>query len=713
MSRTRLAGSAFLLIGVTLALSPADETRQDAVEALARSVTIYRDVYGVPHIYGPSDESVVFGTAYAQAEDNFWQVEDNFIRSLGRASEIYGEERLLDDYLARALEIPERSRREYERALPRLRALYDAYAAGFNYYLSNHPQTELQLLERIEPWHTLALIRFKYHHNEYIGYAGLRRRGTELLLEQMKGERPTGSNQWAIGPGRSASGHAMLLINPHVSFFGLSQYTEVHLHSEEGLVFSGLSRFGFMLPYMGHNERLGWAYTDNYSDIGDVYVEHFDDPGRPLHYRYGDGHREATQWQESIGVRTAAGVESRTFTLRKTHHGPIVAADPAGRPLAVRLAKLDEGGWFEQWYEMARARSLEEFRAALRRLAVPYMNTLYADRDGNIYYVYNAAVPRRAPEFDWQRPVDGADPRTEWDGYHALDELPQVLNPAAGYLENCNSSPFHVTAGLELERRDYPPYMIGPETDNPRSRASRRVLESRESISFDEFASAVWDRRLSAAETMVPALVGEWEQLRSEDAALAAKLEEPVRLLDGWDYVSTVDSRATTLFVLWAERLTRSPAAERARDRAGVRALEAVVDSLQAAWGSWRVAWGELNRMQRPDASGARPFDDALPSLPVAGAPGWLGSVFTFSASVPEGQRRRYGVHGNSFVKVVEFGPQARARSILTFGQSGDPESPHYFDQAPLYSRMQFKPAWFTRQEVEANAERVYRPGSE
>ncbi len=690
-----------------------EQALQQESEALASSLTIYRDTYGVPHIYGPTDASVVFGAAYAQAEDNFWQVEDNFVRSIGRASEIYGEETLLDDYLARALEIPGRSQAEYEAASPRMRTLYDAYAAGFNYYLSKHPETTPRLLERIEPWYTLALIRFKYHHNEYIGYAGLRRSDTRLFFEEQQGERPTGSNEWAVAPSRSASGHAMLLINPHVSFFGLAQFTEVHLASDEGLVFSGPTRYGYMLPYYGHNEHLGWAYTDNYSDIGDVYIEYFDDPDHPLRYRYGDGYREAVEWEEVIGVKTDEGIEERRFTLRKTHHGPIVAADTEGRPLAVRLTKLAEGGWFEQWYEMQLAESLDEFRAALSRLAVPYMNTMYADGDGNIYYVYNAAVPRRAPEFDWRRPVDGSDPRTEWDGYHTLDELPQVLNPVSGYLQNCNSSPLTATTGIELRREDFPPYMVGPETDNWRAQSSRRVLAGREKFDFDGFAQAVWDTRLSAAESMVPDILHEWELLRSADPALAEALAEPVGALRDWDYVSTIDSWSTTLFVLWAERFNRlrGQAGEERWPR--LRALEAVIDTLEADWGTWQVPWGELNRLQRPDASGQVPFDDDAPSLPVAGAPGWLGSVFTYTSFTAPDQRRRYGVHGNSIVKVIEFGPQVRARSLLTFGQSGDPDSPHYFDQAPLYSRKQFKPSWFGRDEIEASAERVYSPGSE
>ncbi len=718
-------------------------------QALADAVTIYRDEFGVPHIYGPTDESVVFGAAYAQAEDNWWQVEDNFVRSLGRGSELYGQETLLDDYLARALEIPRLSLAEYERAPAEMRALYDAYAAGFNFFLESRPDVERRLLDRVEPWHTLALIRFKYHHNEYIGYAGLRREDSQEVLNGNRvrdeirteaggtssalpslafrnapavgGERPVGSNEWALAGSRTASGYPMLLINPHVPFFGLSQYTEVHLESEEGLVFSGLSRFGFMLPYMGHNERLGWAYTDNYSDIGDLYLEWID--WADSTYRYGDETRELAVWVDTIGVREGDRVEPRAYRFYKTHHGPILGVrgpddgppEVAGftaplRPLAVRLTKLEEGEWYRQWYEMMRARSLDEWRTAVARLAVPYMNTMYADADGNILYIYNAAIPRRSPDYDWSRPVDGSDPGTEWDGYHALDELPQFLNPETGYLQNTNSNPFTATEGLADTRDQLPPYLVGRETDNARARSSRRLLADLRDATLADFERAALDTRLFAAEEMLAELFAEVARLEEEDPDRAAPLREPVEALRAWDGVSAIESEATTLFVSWAERWDGASRGEPV-EWAAVRALERALTALERDWGSWRVAWGEANRVQRPDASGRVPFDDARPSLPVPGAPGWLGSVFTFHTRRAPAGKRGYGVHGNSFVKVVELGPQIRARSVLTFGQSGHPQSPHYFDQAPIYAAPGLKPAWFARDSVEAHAARVYSPG--
>src|SRR5262245_34337331 len=498
--------SRFLLLALLIVM-PAQATE----DSFARSVTIYRDTYGVPHVYGPTDASVTFGLAYAQAEDNFAHLEDNFIRALGRAAEVHGEEALADDQLARALEIPRLAREEYERATKPMRDLYDAYAAGLNRYLAKHPDVKPQLLQKMEPWYPLALLRFKYDQGEFVGYAGLNPGDLRVAVKEPFSEPPQGSNAWAVAPARSAAGHAMLLINPHVPFYGPAQYYEAHVHSDEGLNFSGVGRYGLPFLYMGHNEVLGWTHTDNYSDIGDLYAETFDGPADPLAYRYGEGHRQAVRWTEEIRVKTASGVEARRFAFRKTHHGPIVS-EHEGKPVAIRLAKMEEGGWLDQWYEMSRARSLAEFKAALRRGAIPYMNITYADREGNIFYVYNGAVPRRSAQFDWRRPVDGSDPRTEWQGYHAFDELPQLTNPASGFVQNCNSTPCATTSSGNPVAADFPAYMIGPETDNARARMSKRILAAEVACTFDDWTRAATDTRVLEAETRIPELVAEWER---------------------------------------------------------------------------------------------------------------------------------------------------------------------------------------------------------
>jgi acyl-homoserine-lactone acylase len=330
---------------------------------------------------------------------------------------------------------------------------------------------------------------------------------------------------------------------------------------------------------------------------------------------------------------------------------------------------------------------------------------MYADSDGNILYIYNHAIPRRSLNYDWSQPVDGTDPGTEWQGYHSLGELPQFLNPASGYLQNTNSTPFMATEGIEVGPEDFPAYMVGEETDNRRARNSRRVLRTLTGLTLDDFARAVLETHLIAAEEWLDELIAAFERLDRDDPARVT-LAGPIAALRDWDHEATKESVPTTLFVLWANGL--NPDRVMQTDR-WLASMGGVVQQLERDWGTWQVPWGELNRIQRPDAAGHLPFSDSLPSLPVAGAPGWLGSVFTFHARQAEGGRRYYGEHGNSFVKVVEFTPTVRARSVFVFGQSGDPASPHYFDQAQLYSGQQFKVAWFSREAVAAHATRTYQ----
>ena len=688
-------------------------------DALARSVTIYRDTWGVPHVFGRTDASVAYGVAWAQAEDNLAHLEDNFIRSLGRAAEVHGADALRDDQTARALEIPRLAREEYGRATPKMKALLDAYAAGLNAYLARHPEVKPALLNHFEPWYPLALMRFKYHQGEFLGYAGLDPEDLKVAVEEKPAERPQGSNAWAVSAVKSASGHPLLLINPHVTFYGPAQYYEVHVHSDEGWNFSGVGRYGLPFPYMGHNEALGWANTDNYPDTGDLYLETFDDPARPLAYRYGQEHRLATRWTEEIRVKTAAGLETRRFAFRKTHHGPILS-EKDGKPVAVRLAKMEEGGWLDQVYEMTRARSLAELKTALRRGAISYMNIVYADRDGNIFYAYNGVVPRRNPKFDWRKPVDGSDPETEWQGYHPFDEMPQLANPASGFVQSCNSSPFVATSAGNLDPAGYPKYMIGPEPDTPRAQVSRQVLMEKEKFDFESWTRAAVDTRVLLAQKEVPGLVEEWERLRAADAARAEAVAPLVAALRDWDRVSRVDSVPMSLFMGWLrekEHLEETPA-EKDKPWLKIAALEAARAALEKDWGTWKVAWGEINRLQRVRWDASEPFSDNRPSLGAPGGPGFVGIVFNFYQRRPNsplkvepGTKRPYGIYGNSYVSVVEFGPKVKARSIVYYGQSGDPKSPHYLDQAPLYVKGEFKPAWFTLEEIKAHLERAYRPG--
>ena len=519
----------------------------DSTALLAQSVTIYRDRYGVPYIYGPTDASAVFGFAYAQAEDNFDQIEDSYIHALGRAAEAYGESGVPQDWLNRALEVTSLSQAEYGRLGTRARQICDAFAAGLNFFLRTHPHVKPRLLTRFENWHVLALLRHRRHQRESVEMSGL---SPGELKALGSGGTGGGSNALAVGPSKSAAGGAMLIAAPHRQFFGADQFYEGHLRSDEGWRLWGITFVGLPFPHLGFNEQVAWTHTVNTPDIADLYVETFDRPAQPAEYRYGDRHRAVRTWTDEIRVRTDTGMATRRFELRKTHHGPLVVVRD-GKHVALKLARIEEGGMLEQWYDMSRARSLDEFRTALARLALPYLNTIYADAAGNILYVYGGAIPRRSTAFDWSQPVDGSNPATEWQGYHRLDELPQVLNPASGYVQNCNSSPFATTSAGNPTPGQYPAYMVGPidDADNLRGSMARRILSRPEPFTFDEWQRVAVDSGVATADQEVPRIAAEWRQRGSDSTT--ASLQPLVRELEVWDRRSRVDSIAATLFFRW------------------------------------------------------------------------------------------------------------------------------------------------------------------
>ena len=375
-------------------------------------MTIYRDAYGMPHIDGADDEAVLFGFGYAQAEDYFWQIEESYVMGLGRTSELYGRQFLAKDMRNRAFEIPQRSKDDFAKIEPQPRRAAEAFAAGINFYLTTHPQTKPRLLARIEPWYLLAFARSATLElvggHMHVSTAEVPNSFEERKLDA-EAREASGSNAWAIAGSRTRSGKPMLLINPHQPYYGFGQFYEAHLRSGKEWNFTGAAFFGTPLPVLGHTEYCGWAMTTNEPSVGSSWKETFDDPGEPLNYRYGSGYRKATEWQDTIQVKRAGGFETIDCTFRKTHHGPIVKKLSDTQYVSAQIGKLYEAVLSRQSMRMIRAKSFSEFRSAMALLELPLFNTIYADKDGNIYYLYNGIIPKRDPSFDWTKPVDGAD----------------------------------------------------------------------------------------------------------------------------------------------------------------------------------------------------------------------------------------------------------------------------------------------------------------
>ena len=688
-------------------------------DRLARQVVIYRDTYGVPHVHGRTDEAAVFGLAYARAEDQFELIEHIFLNRLGRAAEVHGDEGLLArdfargrDLLVRAYRYRERARDAWPRLPRKIRALVEAYAAGLDHYLENHPEQEVRLLDELEPWWVLAVedASESYQGMVHAGAFGADSRAVARGAWRVPGR---GSNAWAVGPGRTAGGNAMLFMNPHdPSRF---PYYECHVMSDEGLASYGVMNYwgALLLPYIGFNEHLGWSVTVNEPDLGDAYEMTFDHPTDALKYRFGDEYRTAETWEATVRVREGAGVVSRTVPFTRTVHGPVLATSENGRSISFRIARSPSGTLTEQLYRMHRATSLEEWKEAVALRGLTYHNLMYADRDGNVFYLYNGNVPVRDDALDWTRPVDGSVPRALWKGYHEIDELPQLLNPDAGYLQNANSSPFVTTHAENPDPADYPRYMTRLENgDTYRAQRSRELLRAASGITLDDLQDMATSTRLYAADEWLPLLFAEFDSLTSDDPR-RERLRQPIAALQRWNRESSTESVETTLFVLWDE-------AYRMEEREGQRlpliaSLDEAVDVLEREFGTWKVPWRDVFRHQRRADADAVSWDESRPSHPTSANHGRYGVMFHMRGEPYEGRREsvtRRMTFGNSFVSIVEFTPFGPvARSIVAYGNSTDPDSPHYEDQAAMFARGGMKPVLFEMDDVLANLEESYRPG--
>jgi acyl-homoserine-lactone acylase len=668
----------------------------------ARAVTIIRDDWGIAHIYGKTDADAVFGMIYAQAEDDFNRVETNYITALGRLAEADGEAAIYQDLRMKLFINPDSLRAQYARSPVWLQSLMNAWADGLNYFLYKHPDVKPRVIARFEPWMALSFTEGSIGGDiERIDLRQLQAfyDSTALPTTSSNDDDPQGSNGFAIAPSNTVDHHALLLINPHTSFFFRS---ELQVASEQGLDAYGAVTWGQIFVYQGFNERAGWMHTSSGVDAIDEYLETVVKQGDRYVYRYGAGDRPMSVGTITVPYKTASGMARKTFTVYRTHHGPIVRHS-GDRWVSIRLMQ-DPIHALMQSYSRTKAKTYQAFRKTMELHTNSSNNTVYADADGNIAYFHGNFIPRRDTSFDWTRPVDGSNPATEWRGLLSVDETPHLLNPATGWLYNSNDAPWSAAGTSSPRKEDYPVY-VQTGGGTARGRHAVRVLQNTKDFTLESLRAAAYDSYLTWFAEQLPTLFQAWDSLPAGDS-LKTKVAEPIEQLRSWDLRWSASSIPTSVAVFWGERLG---------DRTGrgaVQALAEAVNRLTADFGTWKTPWGEINRFQRLTDDIVHPFADSGPSIPVPFTASRWGSLAAFGARAYPGTKKWYGTYGNSFVAVVEFGDSVRAKAVTAGGESGDLGSPHFNDEAARYAAGDLRNVYFYRSQLKGHTEREYHPGS-
>ena len=676
-----------------------------AAHAAPYRAEIVRDDWGIAHVTGRSDGDAVFGMMYAQAEDDFNRIEMNYLTSLGRLAEAEGEKALWQDLRQRLWIDPTKLKADYAKSPPWLRALMQAWAAGLNQYLADHPEVKPKVLTQFEPWMALSFSEGSIGGDiEKVSLSQLQafyeHRSIALTAEEsgLVPREPSGSNGFVIAPSHSANGHALLLINPHTSFFFRD---EMQVTSKQGLNAYGAATWGQFFIYQGFNANAGWMHTTSTADNVDEFAETITGGEGQWSYRYGAASRQVTVKPITLSSRKPDGTQvTRTFATYATHHGPVVRAE-GDKWIAVALMNKPRAA-LQQSFLRTKVRGLADFRKVAALKANSSNNTLFASNKGETALFLPQFMPRRDDRFDYRLPVDGSNPATDWQGLHPLSELPEVINPANGWAFNVNDGPWWAAGKDSPKQASYAKYFdqLGR---LPRTPAAMRVLAANPRFTLDALVQAAYDPWLPLFAEQLPGLVT--AHAKSPDPARA----EAIALLAKWDCRRSLTSVETSLAVFWTDALwakgAGAAAAQRilvpqwiateASDAEKLAALDEAMARLTADFGSWKVPWGEINRFQRNDGAIVQTFDDSKPSTPVPFASAWWGSLPAFGASRYPGTKRYYGTKGNSFVAVVEFGPRVRARAVTAGGVNGDPASPHFNDQAQRYAEGDLRPVYF------------------
>ncbi len=701
-------------------------TEQALWEEYAENTTIIRDDFGVPHVYGKTDADAVFGLLYAQCEDDFNRVEQNYIWATGRLSEVEGEEAIYSDLRAHLFMTKEEAIANYEKSPEWLRKLCDAFAAGINYYLYTHPEVSPRLLTKFEPWmpmyfsegsiggdiERISAQKIQAMYEKGIAFP----KTAEVEFEKKEAElEPQGSNGIAISGKLTQSGNAMLLINPHTSFYFRG---EVHAVSEEGLNAYGAVTWGQFFIYQGFNEKTGWMHTSTYTDVMDEFVETIVELDGDLFYQYGEELRPVKTSEITLKYKDGEELKEKTFPAYRTHHGPLTHM--AGERIVATAMMWEPVKALEQSYIRTKQQGYNGFREMMDIRTNSSNNTVYADIEGNIAYFHGNFIPVRDTVFDYSQPVEGKDPNTDWKGLHTVDENILVLNPENGWIQNCNSTPFTSALEFSPKRENYPGYM-SIDRENFRGVHAVELLKNRSGYTLDSFIQLAYDPHLPAFSALIPGLVEAYDRSVPKDP----KMAKAIGLLKTWDYKTSKESIGMSLAHFYGTNYGREGARPYAMsdmeamtyfgsgspDEERIAIFDMTLKQLENDFGTWEMPWGEVNRYQRINGDIRQAFDDNKPSIPIGFASGRWGALAAYGARYTNNTKKIYGTRGNSFVAVVEFGDRVKAKSILAGGQSGDPASPHFNDQALRYADIQFKEVPFYKEDVLQRAEETYHPG--
>ena len=707
-----------------------------AWERQAQNITIVRDTWGIAHVYGRTDADAVFGVIYAQAEDDFNRVETNFLNSMGRLAEAEGEGEIYRDLRMKIFIDPDDMKAQYQKSPDWLKKLMNAWADGLNYYLHTHPNVKARVINRFEPWMALSFSEGSIGGDiervnlteleKFYGHGPRTQTASAFAPPAFRRDKevepayvePTGSNGAAVAPSNTTAHHALLLINPHTSFFFRS---EAQMVSDEGLNAYGALTWGQFFIYQGFNDRAGWMHTSSGVDNIDEYLETVVRKGDTFYYKYGNEERALKTTRIIVPYKSGTGMARKEFTVYRTHHGPVVR-EADSKWVSVRLMQEPMKALMQS-YSRTKAKNYKTFRDTMELHTNSSNNTIFADAEGNIAYFHSNFIPRRDPKFDWTRPVEGSDPATEWKGVLSIDETPGLLNPKGGWLYNTNNHPWSAAGPDSPKKADFPAY-VERGGENPRGLHAIRVLQNRKDFTLDSLVAAAYDSYQPGFEAQIPPLLKAWDATPAS-SPLKGKVGEQIAMLRDWDYRWSTASVPNSIAVYWSEELGRQVAAD-AR-KAGIstdeyiatkatpdqmlQALSAASEKLTNDFGSWKTPWGTINRYQRNNGDIVQKFDDAAPSTPVMFTSARWGSLASFGARTYPGTKKMYGTSGNSFVAVVEFGDRVRARAVTAGGESGDPKSAHFGDQATRYATGDLREVYFYRPDVEQHVGRQYHPG--